>query len=39
MYGMPHPFSDTFHGHGNIPITAKVPLIVAYMFFQLISKQ
>ena len=29
MYGAPKPFSDTCHGHRNIPLTVEGPLDVA----------
>ena len=32
MYGVLKPFSDTYHGHGNIPLTVEGPLNVARRF-------
>jgi len=32
MYGVPEPFSDDYHGHGNVPVTVEGPLNVVRRF-------
>ena len=39
MYGVPKPFNDTCHGHGNIALAVEGPLYLVRRFFQGILKQ